>query len=110
MIFSKSKFGGKYDNFGKNKTKKITPRGSWGSLFQLQGPGHLEVPGRHTVPSGVVVRIVEGKSRAEALNTAVPRSQREMSSSQLSFILITRQTTWLAWQLTSTAKQRATLL
>ena len=30
-------------------------------------PWHLVVPGCHQVPSGVVVRIVEGKARAEAL-------------------------------------------
>ena len=36
-------------------------------FFQLHGPLALGGLGRHQVPSGVVVRIVKGKSRAKAL-------------------------------------------
>ena len=65
----RSKFGEKSYNLA----EIIGPRVVYGVAFSnSKDPWSLVRPGFHQVSSGVVVRIVEGKSRDEALlNTAV---------------------------------------
>ena len=60
----RSRFGRKSDNFG-GYSKNSWVHGA--CFFQLQGTLDLVEPGQHQVSRGVVVRIVEGKLRAEAL-------------------------------------------
>ena len=64
----KSKFGRKSNKFDGHSINNWTLQGSWGSLFATPGdPWHLVEPGQHQVSRAVMVRIVEGKSRVEAL-------------------------------------------
>ena len=64
----RSKFGRKSDKFDGYSKNSWTLQGSWGLLFTTAGdPWHLVEPGQQQVSRGVVVRIAEGKFRAEAL-------------------------------------------
>ena len=72
FYIQRSKFGGKTDKPGGNLENSWTPRVHGADFFpNSRDPWHLVAPGRRQVSTGVVVRIVQEKSRAEALlNTA----------------------------------------
>ena len=61
-----------------NLAEIVGPRGVYGVAFSnSKDPWSLVGPGRHQVSSRVVVRIVEGKSRVEALlNTGVDKASQ----------------------------------
>ena len=64
----RSKFGRKPNKFDGCSKNNWTLQGSWGSIFATAGDlWHLVEPEQHQVSRGVVVRIVEVKSRVEAL-------------------------------------------
>ena len=65
----KSKFDGKFD---KLNIKFWTPHGLWGCFSNSKDPWSLVGPGCHQVSSGVVVGIIEGKLRVEALLNTAP--------------------------------------
>ena len=65
----KPTFGRKASKFGGKSKHSWTPRVSFRLIFATSGT--LGTCWRHQVPSGVVVRNVEGKSRAKALLNTV---------------------------------------